>query len=241
MTINRESVKPLTAGAAELHLMPVRHVTQIAAEQATLRTVSMRNIVQVQMTQSAALNVSRKRKKKISPLTHILTSMPKADLENLETTTPFITAPWDTAPMSNISSNDLEALINYERLLAQNSSLVYYTDGSGLQDQVGAAAVNLVTGARLKKYVGPLDLHSVYIAELVGISLALGLALDETKSYPTTPVLIFTENQSAIKAVNNPQGKSGQFLIEEIFTKARKLPLPLAIHWIPAHVGVPGR
>lgn len=92
----------------------------------------MRNIVQVQMTQSAALNVSRKRKKKISPLTHILTSMPKADLENLETTTPFITAPWDTAPMSNISSNDLEALINHERLLAQNSSLVYYTDGMGL-------------------------------------------------------------------------------------------------------------
>ena len=53
MTIKRESVKPLTAGAAfnaELHLMPVRHVTQIAAEQAPLRTVSMRNIVQVQMT-----------------------------------------------------------------------------------------------------------------------------------------------------------------------------------------------
>lgn len=64
--------------------------------------------------------------------------------------------------------------------------------------------------------------------------------MDETDSYPSTSVLIFTDNQSAIKAINNPQGRSGQFLIEEIYTKARKLPLLQAIHWIPAHVGVPG-
>lgn len=92
----------------------------------------------------------------------------------------------------------------------------------------------------MKRYIGPLDLYSVYIGELVGISLALDLALDEIDSYPGTSVLIFTDNQSAIKAINNPQGRSGQFRIGEIYTKAQKLPLPPAIHWIPPHVGVPG-
>lgn len=125
--------------------------------------------------------------------------------------------------MRNISSNDLEALINLERLLAQHSSLVYYTDGSGIQYQVGATAVNLVTGARPKKCVGHLDLHSVYIGEL---SLALDLALDETKSYLATPVLIFLENQSATKAINKPLGRSGHFLIEEIYTKTRNIGYP---------------
>lgn len=74
----------------------------------------------------------------------------------------------------------------------------------------------------------------------MGISLALDLALNKTKSYLTMPVLIFTDNKSAIKASNNLQGRSEQFLIEEIHTKARKLPLLPALHWIPAHVEVPG-
>lgn len=232
-----------TAGAAfnaELHLMPIHHVAQIAAEQAALRTVSIRKIVQIQRTPTAAPKILRKTKKKISPLTNILALVQLADLKNLETTTPFIIAPWEAKSMGNILPTDLEALINHERLLAEKPSLVYYSDGSGFQNEVGAAAVNFVTGARVKKYVGPLDLYSVYIGELVGISLALDLALDETDSYPSTSVLIFTDNQSAIKAINNPQGRSGQFLIEEIYTKARKLPLLQAIHWIPAHVGVPG-
>ncbi len=216
--------------------MPIHHVAQIAAEQATLRTVSIRKIVQIQRTATAAPNILRKTKKKINPLTNILALVQIADLENLETTTPFIIAPWEAKSMGNILPTYLEELINHERLLAEKPSLVYYSDGSGFQNEAGAAAAYFVTGARVKKYVGPLDLYSVYIGELVGISLALDLALDETDSYPSTSVLIFTDNQSAIKAINNPQGRSGQFLIEEIYTKARKLPLLPAIHRIPAHV-----
>lgn len=217
--------------------MPIHHVAQIAAEQAALRTVSIRKIVQIQRRPTAAPNILRKTKKKISPLTNILALVQIADLKNLETTTPFIIAPWEAKSMGNILPTDLEALINHERLLAEKPSPVYYSHGSGLQNE---ATANFVTGARAKKYVGPLDLYSVYIGGLVGISLTLDLALDETNSYPSTSVLIFTDNQSAIKAINNPQGRSGQFLIEEIYTKARKLSLLQAIHWIPAHVGVPG-
>lgn len=138
-----------------------------------------------------------------------------------------------------MSSNNLDELIQQKRLLAQNSSPVYYSDLSGLQDQVGKAVVNLVTKARLEKYVGPLVLQSVYIGELVGISLALDLALDKINSYATTLILIFIHNQSAFKAINNSQGRSRQFFIEEIYTKARKLQLPSAIYWISANVRVP--
>lgn len=111
-----------------------------------------------------------------------------------------------------MSSNNLDELIQQKRLLAQNSSPVYYSDLSGLQDQVGVAVVNLVTKARLEKYVGPLDLQSVYIGELVGISLALDLALDKINSYATTLILIFIHNQSAFKAINNSQGRSSSSL-----------------------------
>lgn len=91
-----------------------------------------------------------------------------------------------------------------------------------------------------RRYVGPIDFYSVYIGELVGILLALDLAIDESQCYPGAPIQNFVDNQAAIKAINNPQGNSGQFLLLSIHEKVRQLPAPIEIYWIPAHKGVPG-
>ena len=93
-----------------------------------------------------------------------------------------------------MSFEHLEKSIHHECLLAQNSSPAYHSDGSRLQNQVDEAEVYPVTRARLKRYVGPLNLQSVYIGELVGITLALDLALDKTNSYSTTPIMILADN-----------------------------------------------
>ena len=47
-------------------------------------------------------------------------------------------------------------------------------------------------------------------------------------------------DQSAIKTLANPRGRSGQFIVRDIVDKARELDALISIHWIPAHVGVPG-
>lgn len=123
---------------------------------------------------------------------------------------------------------------------------MYYTDRSGLQDQVGVAAVNLVTGARFKKVCQPfrstLGLYSQASRDISCLGPGVGrnqkLSHNARFDLYGQPVCNQGSQQPAGKI--RTVGKSGQFLIEEILTKARELQLPLAIHWIPAHVGVPG-
>lgn len=54
------------------------------------------------------------------------------------------------------------------------------------------------TGARRRQHIGTLGPHTVYIGELIGVVLALELALDETHHHPGLPVRIFTDNQATI-------------------------------------------
>lgn len=97
------------------------------------------------------------------------------------------------------------------------------------------------TGARRRQHVRTLGQYTVYVGELIGIILALDLALDYTRSYPDMPMRIFTDNQVTIKAVRNPRNRSGQFALKVIFDKVHQLDKPVSLHWIPAHVGVPGK
>ena len=54
-------------------------------------------------------------------------------------------APWETLPLSFIAQNDIHAAIEHEKLLADTPALDFYTDGSGIDENIGAAAVNLVS------------------------------------------------------------------------------------------------
>lgn len=57
----------------------------------------------------------------------------------------------------------------------------------------------------------------------------------------TGDIIIFTDNQAAIRAVHQPKNQSGQFALGWINDE---LALPsnrkVTIHWIPALKGVPG-
>jgi hypothetical protein len=126
--------------------------------------------------------------------------------------------------------NELSTLITHERLLIQELSLFYYTDGSGIDEHVDAATVSLFIGVRRRKYVESLEEYSVYSSELYEILLTLKLITDERTNHSKLSITIFIDNQSAIKTLTSSKCRSGQFIVRAIMNKARDLDASIFIH-----------
>ncbi|KAJ7687844.1 hypothetical protein B0H17DRAFT_1299973, partial [Mycena rosella] len=88
-----------------------------------------------------------------------------------------------------------------------------YTDGSGFEGGVGAAAIawnGNREGEWRTKHLGTEDEHTVFESEVAGAILAL----DIVKSTPRlTSVDIFTDCQPAITALTAPKPQPGQYLL----------------------------
>jgi ribonuclease HI len=123
-----------------------------------------------------------------------------------------------------------------------------YTDGSGFSGLIGAAVINLQEAVFDRKHLGTEDQSTVYAAELSGIEMALDRAIRDNKE-PIIPtqareVILFSDSQAAIQAIQTPQRPSGQYVLRLIYDHARTLrsrySTSITLLWIPAHVGVPG-
>ena len=119
-----------------------------------------------------------------------------------------------------------------------------YTDGSGINGKIGAAAVcdqNI-----LRAHIGRADLYTVCYGELYGILMATSLTnliINIEKQYNITTATIYTDNQAAIRKVQNPNNKSGQCLVQNIVIMIdglRATGVKIDLRWVPAHVGIPG-
>lgn len=107
-----------------------------------------------------------------SPLARYITKIETRigkSVNNLELKRPYIYAPWETLPFAIIAKDDLSVLIDHERLLIEEPTLTFYTDGSGIDGHTGAAAVSPEIGAVRHRYLGTAPEYTVYAAELVGI------------------------------------------------------------------------
>lgn len=163
-------------------------------------------------------------------------------ISGLELKNLYVHAPLEALPFTKIAKDELSALVDHKRLLVTSPALTLYTDGSGIGGHIGAAAVNTDLGAARHQYLGTAPNYTVYSAELVGLILALEMAIDLQGNHPDAPVRIFTDNQSAIQSAGGTRPRAGpyQSLLFKISELSRQLHKPLSIHWIPAHVGVPG-
>jgi ribonuclease HI len=123
-----------------------------------------------------------------------------------------------------------------------------YTDGSGLNGNIGAAAVlyrpNSST-AMLRYHLGTIQQHTVYESEAVGLLLAAQLLLEEQDI--VKPVSIFVDNQATIKSSDVFQTKPGHYLIDLFHTNARRMlkthhlnKCDLTLCWISGHSGIEG-
>lgn len=135
-------------------------------------------------------------------------------------------------------------------LCVETSTTCVYTDGSGIDSHVGAAAVILsnpmsMSSAVLQQrtqYMGTEAQSTVYAAELKGILLTLEIIIANASSV-VHHFTIFTDNQGALKTLQNPGNTSGQsILVKLLQTLDQAATAGLTIHfrWIPAHRDIPG-
>jgi ribonuclease HI len=164
----------------------------------------------------------------------------------METIDPHLNV--EMAPSSSfttsIASDKNAARAEMEEVRRKGGFCVY-TDGSGFEGGVGAAAIAWnggKEGACRTKHLGTAGEHTVFEAEVAGAILAL----DIIKGSPRlTSADIFTDCQPAIIALSAPRPQPGQYLLALFHTLYRRLlrarpTLKVRIHWVPAHVGIAG-
>ena len=97
-----------------------------------------------------------------------------------------------------------------------STTLKIYTDGSGQDGMAGAAAILLEGGevAKALRYqLGPLEYHTMYEAELVGILLGVWLA---QQALDADLASIKADSQAAIQALCAHKKGPGSHLLDEI-------------------------
>ena len=118
-----------------------------------------------------------------------------------------------------------------------------YSDGSGQDGHIGAAAV-LIYGHREPKvarhYLGPDTEHTVYEGECVGQLLGMGLLQRHTSNLSHSDTALLVDNQSSITSHHARKPRPGSYIIESIHTthmdvRKRHSGIKIQIHWIPGH------
>ncbi|PCD20294.1 hypothetical protein AU210_015951 [Fusarium oxysporum f. sp. radicis-cucumerinum] len=131
------------------------------------------------------------------------------DIRRQEHIAPYIVPPWWQGPQTFIERNTEEAQIKHEQIIQDEPDAVHiYTDGSGIGGHIGAAAVCTTTQETKSAYMGDDTTSTVYAGELQGISLALQIAQeDRSRGNSRSKVLIYTDNQAAIRSTAKPKAK----------------------------------
>ncbi|XMA13648.1 hypothetical protein WAI453_006439 [Rhynchosporium graminicola] len=242
-----------TSGPAldvELHLLPIeQQIWKTSAETVSRILASDRTPT---MAGFPLLRTTRSRWRKepyLSPLEHTYRRLRQrrgASIEDQEIIPPFLVPPWWQGPIIRIASCAETARTQHKELPKHPSnSLFVYTDGSGINHHVGAAAVSPLTRCTKLAYMGDSETSTVYAAELQGIRLALQIADEDTeRGNKKDRLIIFTDNQAAIRTFQKPTGRSGAYIVADAIQLIDKLQgergMRVEIRWVPAHTGIWG-
>ncbi|KAL6152343.1 hypothetical protein ACJQWK_05935 [Exserohilum turcicum] len=234
----------------EAHLLPIeqqiwKHNADIITR--LLSSKHMAHISNLQVSRSQPASASIRRIRHVDSWQKIyddMRSQRRQDLEIQEPIPPFITPPWRHGPKTHIDKSADKARSRHDREHEKDQSLGIYTDGSGIDGEIGAAAACPLTQQTRTVHMGPDTGSTVYAAELQGISLALQIAQEYAeRGGERRKVAIYTDNQAAIWSVAKAEGRSGAYILADIAERVKTLQdvgRPVTIRWIPAHTGIPG-
>lgn len=91
--------------------------------------------------------------------------------------------------------------------------IVAYTDGSGINEKIGSSCVIPEKLNAIKRFLGARTHCTVYMGELQGIQDCLSYPLGQTQG---SGIQIFTDNQAALQALDNPNKCSAPQIMQAI-------------------------
>ena len=210
---------------------------------------------------------SRYVKRHRSPL-HNLFFTTKVSPSTVETVSPTRRRPNYLPSFSiNIQKDKTLALVD-ATLYHMVAPVSVYSDGSGFEGGVGASAVLFINNVEtkiLRYHLGPLTKHTVYEAEILGLTLSFHL-LHNLKRQLLNPSVLGTDSQALLKALDNQRSHAGHYLLDHVHKAAEALQLQqdnlrnvaarrearrqgtiwkgrkrgvvdVQLHWTPAHLG----
>ena len=127
---------------------------------------------------------------------------------------------------------------------SQEPRLRVYTDGSGLNDRITAAAIGY--NSSQTGILGTTDDAQVYHGEIAAIEQATRLLLNSTANLDPLrerTAVIYTNNQAAIRTLAKGDPVKDQAIVRNILIAAETLAkrrVPLLLKWIPGHTKING-
>jgi hypothetical protein len=136
----------------------------------------------------------------------------------LETVAPEASSPPRTRKFTTITDTSREESIRQEK--ADIAYFRVYSDGSGFNGGIGAAAILYRKGRatplrKLKFFLGPPTKHNTYEAEAIGAILAMHL-INNVPSTVGKKVSLYIDNQSILSSLRGTKATSGQHLINHL-------------------------
>ena len=133
-------------------------------------------------------------------LENILQQFPQMT-ENIETIEPYIRPPWWTPKVEIKIDNTKDKAKNqfYELQHEKSTVAIIYTDGSGIKGEIDAVIYDATINEVRHLHLGKDTQYNVFTAETAALQLAIETLRD---NHEPTEWRIFTDSQSAIKAIN---------------------------------------
>lgn len=238
---------PTDSLEAHANLLPIPLLMQKLCHRATVRlaTLPQTHPLHRRLQWIAKHNVQSHRSS-LHNLLHSFRIFP-ADVETIDRTKKISHDPANDNVYTTHTARSKKEAVKEQKELKDDIQI--FTDGSGYKGGIGAAAVLTRTGKELRilrYHLGSEDDHTVYEAEVVGLTLAIQLlATERDVSYP---VSILTDNQAAIQAGKENSKHGNRYLSERLSCMSKRLArlrkdhgdFQLTIRWIPGHCGVEG-
>ena len=222
---------------------------QIAKYLTRIQTLPQKHPTKTWLTKAARYWTITNSKTFISNLEYLVKQYPKYVSANTEEIQPYVKPPWwsltNTTIHINTTSKD-KAKEDHENSMRNNNTphtLHIYTDGSGIENHIGAAAYSPTLLKTAHKYLGNTDMTNVYAAELTAINLGIKMAEESDEQFHRC--YIYVDNQASIQAVERPKQQSGQYIIRDILQKLQEVQhlrpnLKFIIEWVPGHMDIDG-